>query len=101
KQPGNHLSLFYRALLIVAVLYLISPTQFPWYYTWIVPLLVIRPKISLLLYPLFLPLYQIKYLSEYIVYIEHIPILLLFILETKGVIWKDFQLYNEKLMPRE
>ncbi len=100
KQSENYLGLLYKALLIVAVLYLISPTQFPWYYTWIVPLLVIRPKISLLLYPLFLPLYQIKYLSEYIVYIEHVPILLLFILETKGLIWKDYHFYNAKIIPK-
>jgi len=89
KTQENKLVFFYKALLIVAVLYLISPTQFPWYYTWMVPLLAIRPKASLLLYPLLLPLYQLNYLSDYIIYIEHIPVLILFILEIKGVIWKD------------
>jgi len=90
KTHQNNLEFFYKALLIVAVLYMISPTQFPWYYTWMVPLLTIRPKVSLLLYPLLLPLYQLKYLGDYIIYIEHIPILILFILEIKGVIWKDW-----------
>lgn len=89
KVPKDNYQFFTKALLIVAVLYLISPTQFPWYYTWFVPLLVIRPKASLFLYPLLLPLYQIKYLSGYIIYIEHIPVLLLFILEMKGLIWKN------------
>ncbi|MEE9573235.1 MAG: hypothetical protein V3W20_09320, partial [Candidatus Neomarinimicrobiota bacterium] len=90
KTHQNNLEFFYKALLIVAVLYMISPTQFPWYYTWMVPLLAVRPKASLLLYPLLLPLYQLNYLSDYIIYIEHIPILILFILEIKGVIWKDW-----------
>ncbi|MFC2094319.1 glycosyltransferase 87 family protein [Bacteroidota bacterium] len=90
KSYQNNLQFFHKALLIVAVLYLISPTQFPWYYTWMVPLLAIRPKVSLLLYPLLLPLYQLKYLGDYIIYIEHIPVLILFVLEIKGVIWKDW-----------
>ena len=86
----NKIEFFYKGILIVAVLYFISPTQFPWYYTWMVPLLAVRPKASLLLYPLLLPLYQLNYLSDYIIYIEHIPVLILFILEIKGVIWKDW-----------
>ncbi|MGB5847768.1 MAG: hypothetical protein WBH40_04715 [Ignavibacteriaceae bacterium] len=90
KTHRNNLEFFNKALLIVAVLYLISPTQFPWYYTWMVPLLAVRPKASLLLYPMLLPLYQLKYLADYFIYIEHIPVLFLFILEIKGAIWKDW-----------
>ena len=93
KTHQDKLQFFYKALLIVAVLYLISPTQFPWYYTWMVPLLAVRPKASLLLYPLLLPLYQLNYLSDYIIYIEHLPILILFLLELKGVIWKGHYIY--------
>lgn len=96
KQSNDQFRIFNKAVMIIAVLYLISPTQFPWYYTWIVPLLVIRPKISLLLYPLLLPLYQLKYLSEYIIYIEHIPVLILFIFEAKGLIWKNYWLFSER-----
>jgi hypothetical protein len=88
RVPEDQVHFFQKAFLIVAVLYLISPTQFPWYYTWIVPLLAIRPMISLLIYPLLLPLYQLAYLANYIIYIEHIPILILFLLELKGYIWK-------------
>jgi len=97
KIPKDEIHFFKKALLIVAVLYLISPTQFPWYYTWIVPFLAIRPMVSLLLYPLFLPLYQLTYLYDYIIYFEHMPILILFLLELKGYIWKDqfdFQFKN-------
>jgi hypothetical protein len=89
RKPGNQTEFFSKALLIVAVLYLVSPTQFPWYYSWMVPLLAIRPMVSLLLYPLLLPLYQIKYLSETMIYIQHLPVIILFILELGGNIWKD------------
>ena len=88
KVPQDQVQYYKKALLIVAVLYLISPTQFPWYFTWMIPLLAIRPMVSLLLYPLMLPLYQLNYLAGYIIYIEHIPILILFLLELKGCIWK-------------
>jgi len=93
KTHKDKLHFFYKGMLIVAVLYLISPTQFPWYYTWMVPLLAVRPKASLLLYPLLLPLYQLNYLSDYIIYIEHLPILILFLLELKGEIWKEHFIY--------
>ncbi|UCH65147.1 MAG: hypothetical protein JSW63_11145 [Ignavibacterium sp.] len=90
QVPENQLQFYKKAFLIVAVLYLISPTQFPWYYTWMVPFLAVRPMLSQLLYPLLLPLYQLTYLADYIIYIEHIPILILFLLELKGYIWKDW-----------
>jgi hypothetical protein len=88
KVPQDQIQFYKKAFLIVAVLYLISPTQFPWYYTWMVPFLAIRPMVALLLYPLLLPMYQLTYLADYIIYIEHIPILILFLLELKGYIWK-------------
>jgi hypothetical protein len=93
KTHRNKIEFFYKGILIVAVLYFISPTQFPWYYTWMVPLLSVRPKASLLLYPMLLPLYQLKYLADYIIYIEHLPILILFLLELKEVIWKEHFIY--------
>ncbi|NNG27219.1 MAG: hypothetical protein HKM87_06805, partial [Ignavibacteriaceae bacterium] len=98
RKPGNQTEFFSKALLMVAMLYLISPTQFPWYYSWMVPLLAIRPMVSLLLYPLLLPLYQIKYLSETIIYIQHLPVIFLFILELNGNIWKDkFSFWDREL----
>ncbi|MBK7499618.1 MAG: hypothetical protein IPI19_11055 [Ignavibacteriales bacterium] len=72
-----------RAALILAIMFLISPTQFPWYYTWIFPLLVFRPKISFLIYPALLPLYQLNKYWEYFIYIQHIPVILLFLYELK------------------
>jgi len=83
REAGSQVQFLELALLVVAVLYLISPTQFPWYYAWIVPLLVFRPKASLLLYAALLPLYQLNYLSSALVYIQHLPVLALFIWEIK------------------
>ena len=67
--------------LAVSVLYLISPTQFPWYYTWVLPLLVVNPRLSFILYAAFLPLYQLKYHFPILVWFEHLPIIIIFILE--------------------
>ncbi len=39
-----------RALAVVAALFLLSPTQFPWYFVWVVPLLAVAPRWSLLVY---------------------------------------------------
>jgi hypothetical protein len=83
KEPKNQDHFLEKALLVVAVLYLISPTQFPWYYAWMVPLLVLRPKVSLLIYVVLLPLYQLNYLSPALIYIQHLPVLAVFIWELK------------------
>lgn len=83
KRSEDNFSFFEKALLIVAILFLISPAQFPWYYTWIVPLLVIRPKAALLFYPVLLPLYNLNYISNYFIYLQHLPVILFFMWELK------------------
>jgi hypothetical protein len=83
KQIINNFDFLDKIFLALAVLFLISPTQFPWYYTWIVPFLVVRPRLSFLLYPILLPLYQLNYLSGYLVYVQHVPIIILFLYEIK------------------
>ena len=50
-----------RFLLVVAALFLLSPTQFPWYYLWILPFLAIHPRISLALLTVLLPLYYMRF----------------------------------------
>ena len=69
------------SFLLVAVMYFISPTQFPWYYTWVLPFLVLNPRLSLVAYSIFLPHYQLKSLWPILVWVEHLPILTLFIWE--------------------
>jgi hypothetical protein len=49
-----------RCLLVVAGLFLLSPTQFPWYYLWLLPFLAIRPQFSLLFLTVLLPLYYLR-----------------------------------------
>ncbi len=76
--------LFTKSLYIVAFAFLVSPTQFPWYYTWLIPLLAIKPRSSLLLLTALLPLYYLRYYFEprgeievftnVIVWIEFVPV---------------------------
>ena len=76
-----------RLTLATAALFMLSPTQFPWYYLWILPLLTLSPRPSLLLLTLTLPLYYLKFhydahntidtFHTTIPYIEFTPTLLL------------------------
>ncbi|MEW5912283.1 MAG: hypothetical protein AB1814_06985, partial [Thermodesulfobacteriota bacterium] len=50
-----------RCLLAVAGLFLLSPTQFPWYYLWLLPLLAVWPLAPLLWLTLLLPLYYLRF----------------------------------------
>jgi len=82
RKPAkdNH-DLANKILLIIAVSFLISPTQFPWYYTWVLPFLVVYPRLSFIAYAIFLPLYQLKYSFPSLVWVEHVPILIVFAFE--------------------
>jgi len=77
--------IFFRYLLIViAVLFFLSPTQFPWYYTWMIPLLVLVPRRSLLLLTVLMPVYYLRYylaargqaslFDNWIVWAEYLPV---------------------------
>ncbi|HZE21413.1 MAG TPA: hypothetical protein VE082_05115, partial [Desulfobaccales bacterium] len=80
-----------RGVLILAVLFFLSPTQFPWYYAWLVPFLVLQPRGSLLLLTALLPLYYLRYfflergqvhIFDYgIVWAEYVPVWFLLIRE--------------------
>ena len=72
-------------LLPVAALFLFSPTQFPWYYAWLLPFLCLRPCRPLEGYTATLPLYRAlplvslgtlpEWWMEVIPALEHGPIL--------------------------
>ncbi len=91
RTPKDGAELCERALLIVAVLFLLSPTQFPWYATWMVPLLVLRPRLSLMLCTALLPLYYLRFAFETtgdvaafdygVVWVEHLPVVGLLMVE--------------------
>ena len=69
------------------MVFLLSPAQFPWYYTWLVPFLVVVPSPALLLLTALLPLYYLRFyldirdqsrLFDYgIVWVEFLPVWLL------------------------
>ncbi|MEO8232123.1 MAG: glycosyltransferase family 87 protein [Ignavibacteriota bacterium] len=83
KPASDNLNLMDKILLIVAVMFLISPTQFPWYLTWMILPLVFSPRFSLLMYTFLIPLYYLNPLGGYFIYIQHIPVILLFLYELK------------------
>ena len=73
-------------LWIVAALFLLSPTQFPWYFLWMLPFLSLVPQRALLAYTFFLPLYYLRFYFDAhgnvdffhngVVWLEHGPIVL-------------------------
>ena len=87
RRPDSPQALIGGLLAVTAALFLLSPTQFPWYYTWLLPLLALRPMRSLLALTVTLPLYYLRFpldardeafLFDYvIVWIEFAPIWLL------------------------
>ncbi|MBI1349427.1 DUF2029 domain-containing protein [bacterium] len=72
-----------RVLAVVAMLFMLSPAQFPWYYLWVMPLLPLYPSRGLLLLSGILFLYNLRfYLKEvghveifdqYLVWLEYLP----------------------------
>jgi hypothetical protein len=83
-----------RMLSAVAALFLLSPTQFPWYSLWILPLLAIQPRLSLSLFTVLLPLYHLRfYFVERdlaavfdfgVVWAEYLPVWILLAWEARG-----------------
>mgnify|MGYP000515982992 CR=1 FL=1 len=73
-----------RCLLAVAGVFLLSPTGFPWYATWMIPLLAIQPRWSLLALAVVMPLYYLRYWFEacrlawwfdhVVVWVEFLPV---------------------------
>lgn len=61
-------------LLVVGALFLLSPTQFPWYWLWCLPLLTVTPCPPLLLYTALLPLYYLQEEWSGVLWIEHLPV---------------------------
>ncbi len=83
-----------RCGLVVAAVFLLSPTQFPWYYSWLIPFLALQPRRSLLwltpllgLFYLKDPLYlwgHVDWFENWIVWLEFVPVWTLLILEWRA-----------------
>jgi len=91
KADDDPLETSRRFLLVVAALFLLSPTQFPWYSLWLLPFLTIHARTSLLLLT---PLLSLYYLRPYfsargmagihdngIVWLEFVPVWILLVWE--------------------
>lgn len=61
KPINSHDELFDRLVLAVGALFMLSPTQFPWYYLWLLPLLALSPRPSFLVLTMMLPMYYLKF----------------------------------------
>ncbi|MBW2063549.1 MAG: DUF2029 domain-containing protein [Deltaproteobacteria bacterium] len=91
KQDCNPLAWNHRFLMVTAGLFLLSPTQFPWYSLWLLPFLTIQPRFSLLLLTLCLPIYYLRFYFEAkglvglydntIVWFEYLPVWLMILLD--------------------
>lgn len=89
EAPNRKHQVATAVLIVVAALFLLSPTQFPWYFTWIAPLLVLVPSRALLLLTFTLPLYYLKFYLDArgqvqlfhhgIVWLEYVPVWLLLV----------------------
>jgi alpha-1,6-mannosyltransferase len=76
-----------RFMILTAMVFLLSPAQFPWYYTWLLPFLVVAPSPALLLLTVMLPLYYLRFFLDFrgeshlfdhgIVWLEYLPVWLL------------------------
>lgn len=76
-------------LAVVAALFILSPTQFPWYYLWLLPFLALYPNAPLILYTALLSVYYLRpyftsrsmtsIFDHGIVWLEHGPVLVLLI----------------------
>ncbi|MFN2376037.1 MAG: glycosyltransferase 87 family protein [Candidatus Binatia bacterium] len=71
-----------RAGTVVATVFLLIPSPFPWYYTWVLPFLVFRPLGALAAYSALLPLYYVHHRSPWILVLEHGPVWI-----SLGVTW--------------
>lgn len=88
----DHRDLCNRIVLVLGTAFLISPTQFPWYYIWMVPFLALSPRPSMLLLTFTLPIYYAMFYLERrqninlfhngIVWIEFVPVYALVVWET-------------------
>lgn len=77
----NHL------VLAVGLFFMLSPTQFPWYYIWLIPFLTLSPRLSYLTLTLTLPIYYLRFyfaahdqalfFHNVIVWIEYAPVIAL------------------------
>jgi len=76
RRREDAASLPTSCLVVVGAVFLLSPTQFPWYWLWCLPLLALRPFAPLLLYAVLLPTYYVQDQFPYPTshWLQHAPV---------------------------
>ena len=98
KDTEDPRALSQRLLLVVAGLYFLSPTQFPWYALWIMPFLAVTPRFPFLVLGILLPLYYMRFYlrtqgltplhDNGVVWLEFAPVWVLLVWERlRGPLW--------------
>jgi alpha-1,6-mannosyltransferase len=83
-----------RCLIVTTVLFMVSPTQFPWYFLWLFPFLCLRPRFSLLLLTALMPLYNLRFYCKdidrvalfdyWLVWLQYVPVWAFLLMEWRG-----------------
>lgn len=81
RRPIHRTDLTRKMAICIAAVFILSPTEFPWYYTWALPLLATAPLYSILAYTVTLPFYELHNDPAGIVWLQHLPVFGLIILE--------------------
>jgi uncharacterized membrane protein len=81
RKPESIEAPFRACLWILSAAFLLSPTQFPWYFLWVLPFLALERSQPMLLLTVFLPLYYARF------YFEAIRAPELF---DHGIVWLEF-----------
>ncbi|MDA0578699.1 MAG: hypothetical protein O3B24_11450, partial [Verrucomicrobia bacterium] len=84
RPAASTIDLPERMLLAIAMVFLLSPAQFPWYSIWMLPFLALRPRLSLMLLFVLLSLYGLRFhfdardrvaiFDHGIVWLEYVPV---------------------------
>ncbi len=97
--PTEKNSLLSSMFWVTTLLFLLGPTVFPWYYPWALVFLVFMPRPSILVLTETLSLYYLRFYfaywgqeviyDSYLVWVQFIPVLVLFAIEQKRPLFKD------------
>jgi len=90
-MPRGKQEVVRRCLMVVAAIFLFSPTQFPWYVVWLIPFLALYQRRSLFMLTALLPLYYLWHcynvlgraddFAHWVVWVEFVPVWLVFLYE--------------------
>lgn len=87
REAQSPEQLLKQSFIIITLLFMLSPTQFPWYYLWVLPFLPMIPSPGMVLLAMLLPLYylrfyydgldQVVFFDNQLVWVEYIPVWIL------------------------